>query len=170
MVNMKKNFSLNSTEKLYIVCCFLICFLWSCLFLSADYGPDEYMRYEIPLYIFRTGTLPYGDEPVLRFEIWGFSYGFGLTLPYLTSALFMKLASFLAGPAFPLLIAARFTGILSYTGTVYYAMRIGKKRLSAPGQWMFVFLMSLTPQLVFLGSYFNLDIFALFTVMMILAG
>ena len=67
-----------------------------------------------------------------------------------------------------LLIAARFTSVLSYTGIVYYAIKIGKKKFSNKTKWIFVFIMTLTPQVVFLGSYVNLDAFALFTVMMII--
>lgn len=159
---------LSIQEKMYIIFCFLLCFAWSCVFLNDGYGPDEVMRFAIPKYIYETGTLPKGWEPSLINDIWGFSYGFFLSLPYLTSALFMKIASFIAKPDYPLLIAARFSSVLSYTGIAFYAVRIGKKALSHQAKWVFVFLMTLTPQIVFLGTYTNLDSFALFTVMMLL--
>jgi 4-amino-4-deoxy-L-arabinose transferase-like glycosyltransferase len=47
-------------------------------------------------------------------------------------------------------------------------MQIAKKQLPKRLGRVFVLLMTLTPQLVFLGSYCNLDSFALFTVMMIM--
>lgn len=158
---------LNTSERWYVFVCFLICFTWSCIFLDQNYGPDEGMRYDIPRYIFETGKLPYGDEPSLINPIWGFSYGFCIVLPYLTSALFMRIASFYVSSEFPLLIAARLTSTLSYAATVYFAIRIGKRLFSDWGKWIFVLIMTLTPQIVFLGSYVNNDSFALFSVVMI---
>ena len=159
---------LSHTERWYLLLCFVMCLFWSCVFLSIGYGPDETMRYDIPHFIYETGTLPYGGEPSLIHPIWGISYGFSISLPYLISALFMRIVSFYTNAGFMLLIAARFTSVLSYTGIVYYSIRIGKKAFSGSIRWIFIFVMSLTPEVVFLGSYVDLDSFALFTVMMII--
>ena len=167
-LKMNKDFSLNNYEKIYVLFCFMFCFLWSCVFLNGNYGPDEYMRYDVPWYIFSEGKLPHGSEESIRNPIWGFSYGFGLMLPYLIGAFFMQFAYTFARAGLPLIIAARFVSVLSYTGVVYFAVKIGKKLLSEKTRWIFILFMSLTPQIVFLGSYFNNDIFALFTVMMII--
>lgn len=153
---------LSCNEKLYILICFVIYFLWSCIFTSMDYGPDEYMRYDVPKFIFQNGSLPYGWEESIRNPIWGFSYGFNIKLLYLFSAFFMKIASAFSSSETVLLIAARFTSVIAGTITVYFSILIAK--LFFHDQkigYLFISLMSFTPQIIFVNSYVNLDGFTL---------
>ncbi len=171
MNNNKRNslfVSLTKAEVIYLIVCFLVCFAWSCIFVSAQYGPDEAMRYVVPEYIYRTGLIPSGFEEEIRDGVWGFSYAMPMSLPYLLSALFMKIASLFTHKSVVLFVAARLTSVLSFTGTAFFSMQMAKKMLPKRLGRVFVLLMTLTPQLVFLGSYCNLDSFALFTVMMIM--
>lgn len=163
-------YMLTNTEYIYLLLCFVIYFLWSITFvIYPEYGPDEVMRYDIPKFIFETGTLPYGWEESIRHPAYGFSYGFDISLPYLLSALFMKITSLFTVSDTALFISARFTSVLSSVGVVYYSILISRKlKGTSPIRWIFIFLMSLTPQIVFLASYVNLDSFSLFTVMVII--
>ena len=65
-------FRLSGAELLYLAFCFLLYFCWS-LAKELNYGPDEAMRYLIPEYIYRTGSLPNGYMEELRNDLWGFS-------------------------------------------------------------------------------------------------
>lgn len=161
--------SLNANEYWYILVCFIIYITWSAEFLYMSYGPDEYMRYDVPKYIFETGMIPYGWEESIRNHIWGFSYGFSFTITYLVSALFMKIAAIFIGP-YPqiLLIAARLTSVLSMIGVCWISLRLVKRISCRTIRWTFVVPMTLTPQIVFLASYQNLESFTLFGVMLII--
>ena len=61
--------------------------------LPLNGGPDEEMRYLIPQYIYRHGTLPHGGDPEIRNKLWGISYGFHPILPYIFGGYLMKLVS-----------------------------------------------------------------------------
>ena len=162
---------LSAREKGYLCFCFCFYLVWAMTFMSWGYGPDEYMRYDVPKFIFENKALPFGNEESIRSPIYGFSYGFDLMLPYIISAFFMNIVSLFTTQANLLLLSARLTSILSMLGVAYFAILISKKTLgNDPIRWLFVFLMSLLPQIVFLASYVNLDSFSLFTVMMIIYG
>ena len=159
---------LSATEKYYLFLCFAVYAFWMLTFVTINYGPDEYMRYQIPEFIYANNALPKGWEESLRNPIWGVSYGFDISLPYLLSAAFMKIASLFSQDGYVLLMAARLTSALSMVGVGYFAILFSRKVLgSNPIRWIFIVLMTLLPQLVFLSSYVNLDTFSLFTVMMI---
>lgn len=155
-------------EKVFLLICFISYFVWSLVFLKASYAPDEIMRYDVPKYIYENGALPYGWEESLRHPVWGISYGFSMSLPYLIQALFMKITSFFTSSPYALWIAARFVSVLSMTGVAYFALCVSKRLTAQPTRWIFVAMTALTPQTVFLGSYVNLDAFSLFTVMLII--
>lgn len=159
---------LTNTEKLYLLLCGLIYLIWAVAFLHSAYGPDEMMRYDIPRYIYENKALPYGDEEIIRNPIWGISYGFLITLPTVLSAIFMKIMAIFTTDPIMLLIAARLVSVFSTMGTAYYAIQITKKIFRTPVRWVFIVLMTMIPQIVFLSSYVNNDAFGLFTAMMIL--
>lgn len=156
---------LSVNEKVFLLVCFASYFVWSLVFLHAQYAPDEIMRYDVPKYIYVNGSLPYGYEESIRNPIWGISYGFSMSLPYLLQALFMKVTSFFTISSSALWIAARLVSVLSMTGVAYFAICVSKRLTKQPTRWIFISLTALTPQIVFLGSYVNLDAFSLFTVM-----
>ena len=53
--------------------------------LASPYAapPDENMRYDIPMYIYKYGVLPRGDDPALINNAWGLSYAFFPILSYM---------------------------------------------------------------------------------------
>ena len=162
---------LTRMEMAYLLLCFCIYLFWMMTFTMWEYGPDEYMRYDIPKFIFTNGALPIGPEESIRNPIWGISYGFTISLTYILEACFMWIASLFSGSETVLLLSARFVNVLSAVGTTYFAMLIAKRKM--PGnalRWVFITLMSLLPQIVFLASYVNNDTFSLLTVAMILYG
>ena len=55
-------------------------------------------------------------------------------------------------------------------GVAVYAIRLTKKVTASPCRWIFIALLTLTPQSIFLGSYFNLDAYSLFAVLMLVDG
>ena len=79
----------------------------------------------------------------------------------------MWLTSAFTTDATALLVAARFTSILSGVGVAYYSIKISKHIIKSPIRWAFVVLMTIVPQMVFLSSYVNRDSFSLFTATLI---
>lgn len=155
------SFKLNKNEIVFCVCCFWLFFVWACT-QQFDYAPDELMRFQIPYYIYEFGNLPNGWDPILRNEIWGFSYAFyPFMIGPLFSALFMKITSFFTLNMSALLIASRFTSVICGTITVYFTIKISKRLFNSPIRWIMVVLVSTIPQFVFLSSYVNNDIIAL---------
>ncbi len=88
--------------------------------LPLNGGPDEEMRYLIPQYIYRHGTLPHGGDPEIRNKLWGISYGFHPILPYIFGGYLMKLVSVFNSSEHALLMAARFINVLLGMGFYWY--------------------------------------------------
>lgn len=153
---------LTAREKVYLLICFSAYLVLSLVFIHWQYGPDEAMRYDVPKYIFENNALPKGWEEEIRHPQWGISYGFSITMPYLLSAFFMKIASLFGATGAMLVAAARLTSVFSMTGVCYYALLIAKRLRLGATRHIFVWLLTITPQTLFLSSYFNLDAFGLF--------
>ena len=83
-------------------------------------APDEYMRYQIPEFIYQHGTLPNGGDPSIRNPIWGISYAFTPILSYIISAGFMKMTSLFTTDPFALLMSARMVSILCCVGFAFF--------------------------------------------------
>ena len=160
---------INHGEAMYLLLCFVVYLFWAVTYYLIKYGPDEYMRQNVPNYIYETGSLPYGWEETLRDHNWGVSYGFNIKISYLFSAYVMSLFSFISDYTRSLFLVSRLTSVLSGVGVGYYAILIGKKLFhDNPLRWVFVVMITFLPQIVFLSSYTNLDAFSLFVVMMII--
>lgn len=125
-------------------------------------SPDEEMRYLVPQFIFRHGTLPHGADPEIRNVDWGTSYGFTPITSYILSALFMKIVSLFSTDFMVLLCAARMVSVLFGIAAVYVIIRIGKKLFPKPYDWLFIITVSTIPQFIFVTSYVNIDAMALF--------
>lgn len=164
-----KNFRNNKDylELAFVLLCFFIYFTWS-LMQPYDSCPDEYMRYDIPKFIFQHSALPLGQDPSIRNPIWGISYGFGPILPALISTAFMKLVSLFTMNEFALLMGARMTSILASVGTVIVTIKISKRLFSKQVGWTFVVLVSLLPQFIFISTYVNNDALAIFSTALII--
>ena len=136
-------------------------FVWSIL-KPYNYGPDEYVRFPAYYYIFINNRLPSGWEESIRNPIWGFSYAFYLTwLPGLLSVFFMKMVSIFTHSPLPLLIAARFPSVIAGSAIVFLTFKILDLIIEDEKvKWFVLLLFTFVPQLAFLSSYVNNDIFA----------
>ena len=147
----------------FVLIFFTIAFTWAVL-QPYNTAPDEAMRYLIPKFIYQHGRLPRGDDPAIRSNIWGISYGF---LPYgagIVSALFMKIISVFNNSARALLLAARMASVLWGVGTVILTIKTAKCLFqSASSRWLNIVLIGMLPQFVFLCTYVNNDSFAIFS-------
>lgn len=145
-------------EILFVLLCGVLFFSWS-VAKELNFAPDEFMRYQIPDYIYRTGRLPNGNMEELRNDMWGFSYAFYPNfLGPLLSAAFMKVTSIFTVESSSLLIAARFTSVLSGVITVWSTLKIGDRLFSVQTKWIMAAMLAMIPEFVFLTSYVNNDI------------
>lgn len=132
--------------------------------LPFNAAPDEKMRYMIPQYIYKHGTLPAGYDEEIRNEIWGISYGFHPILPYIFGGYLMKLVSIFNSSDKALLMAARFINVLIGMGFYWYVLQIGKKLFhNKLFRAFFVALLAMLPQLLYLFVYVNTDAIAVFS-------
>ncbi|MDD3362863.1 MAG: DUF2142 domain-containing protein [Hespellia sp.] len=158
MEKIKKN-----REVIFIFALFVFYFLWAVV-QPFDAPPDEKMRYLIPQYIYNHGSLPVGYDPEIMDAAWGSSYGYTPILSYIISAVFMKIVSIFTTHPFVLLMAARMVSVLCGVGTGIFAIKISKKLWKNPSsQYLFVTLVTLLPQAIFVTSYVNNDAFAILT-------
>lgn len=155
-----KKQKLTIAEWIWIVGLFLVMFFLSTQ-KGLDYAPDEPMRYDIPKYIFEHHALPNGNMESLRNEIWGFSYAYyPFFLGPLLSAGFMKLVSIFTMNSFALLVAARFTSVLSGVLVAYFVIKIANMLFGKHTKWILIAVTTLMPQFIFLSTYVNNDIIA----------
>lgn len=137
--------------------------------LPFNEAPDEAMRYMIPEYIYRHGTLPAGYDPEVINEIWGISYAYHPILPYIFGGYLMKLVGIFNDSEKALLMAARFINVLVGMGFYWYVVQIAKKLFCRPMfRAFFIALLALLPQLLYLFTYVNTDAIALFSSAMII--
>ena len=158
---------LSNRSRIYVLCelvflagIFVFCAYWAHL-LPLDAGPDEKMRYDIPMYIYEHGRLPHGGDPSIRNPIWGTSYAFLPILSYIISALFMKIMSIFSTDPQHLLWAARLVSACFTTGAVFFVFRAGKKLFDGYSKWFFVCLVAVLPEALFMGVYVNNDAMAI---------
>lgn len=145
-------------EIIYVLLCGCFFFIWS-ISKDLNYGPDELMRYQIPEYIFNNGALPNGNDLELNNDLWGFSYAYYPNfIGPIFSAFFMKIISMFTMNQFALLVAARFTSVLSGMITIIFLLKICRRLFSEETKWTVTVLISMIPQFVFLASYVNNDI------------
>ncbi len=154
-------------ELLYVLLVGLLYLAWA-MHLKMDWAPDEYMRKDIALFIYNHGYLPQGDEEEIINYIWGTSYGFTPYLPSIIAAFFMKIMGVFHKSDVALLLAQRMVSILAGMGTAFFALKTGKRLFSNTiSKYIFTSIICLLPQFVFLSSYFNNDVFAVFSCMII---
>ena len=151
---------LTAGETIWVIGLFFLFFFLS-MQKEFNYAPDELMRYQIPEYIFRHNALPNGNMEELRNEIWGFSYAYyPFFLGPLLSAGFMKIVSVFTVDPFALVVAARFTSVLSGVAVTYFAIKIAKELFDKNTKWIFITFTTLIPQFIFLTTYVNNDVIA----------
>lgn len=131
-------------------------------------GPDEKMRYSIVQYIFVHWELPHGGDPEILDRTWGFSYAFQPILPYMISAVFVKIGSFLTMNGFHLLLFARLVNIIIGTIMAIITRKLSKKIFTyALSAWLFTLLVVLLPMQLFMHTYVNTDSMALMSTVLI---
>lgn len=165
---MGRFFYLHRLELLYVLLMggFLFFLSW---ILPFNQGPDEEMRYLVPQYIYKHGTLPAGWDPEVRHELWGISYAFHPILPYVLGGWLMRLVGLFSDSQKALLMAARFANILIGMGFYWYVQRIAKKLFPRRMfRYFFIALLSMLPQLLYLFVYVNTDGIAIFSGAMII--
>lgn len=163
--NYRKNifYDFNEWEIKFLIVTFFLFLLWSILqpFNSA---PDEHMRYDIIKYIFSNKRLPSGLTKEIINPTWGVSYAFFPFLSGIISAMFMEFTQLFCQNKNLLFLAARLTNILLGVSTTIFIIKISKKAIKADLRKIFIYLICLIPQFIFLGTYLNNDMIALFSV------
>lgn len=171
LLNKLENFT-GKQEKILEISIVALCFflyLICSLKISMEHTPDEYMRYDLPEYIYQNNTLPLGDEPEILDPLYGISYAYLPYLPSLIAVVFMKLASIVTDNPDNLVRAARLVSVLASTGTIWFIFKIGDKLFQNKAfKYMAAIFCGLLPQFVFLSSYFNNDAFSVFLSAMII--
>lgn len=153
---------LTKWERVFCLAYLAFVLLWM-VAKPFDSAPDEAARYLLPKYIFLHGTLPDGTMSAVRIPQWGFSYAhYPLFLGPLLSALGMKLASFAAPNTIWVMWGARLPSALAAAGTIVATLKVGKRLLGRPYHWLMAGVMFFLPQFLFLGSYVNNDVLAVF--------
>ena len=162
------------SSQLFIVLLSMVLFvtylIWA-ITIPFDGAPDEYLRYKIPMFIYKHGYLPTGYDAETLFDRGGnWSYGFySQFLAPLFSALFMKVTSLFSQSDQALLLSARFTsivsGILTANVVALSVLRITKSEYFRILTILFV---GLWPQIIFLSSYVNNDIIGLLGVALVI--
>ncbi|MGO5029163.1 ArnT family glycosyltransferase [Candidatus Agathobaculum pullicola] len=137
--------------------------------LPIDMAPDEYMRDDVPFWMYEHNALPIGNEPELLNNVWGFSYAFMPYLPSIIAYMFMKMFSIVNASTEALQLAMRSVSIFSGLGCVFFSLKLGrylfKNKLAT---YLLAISIGFLPQIVFLSGYLNNDIFSLMTCMAIL--
>lgn len=137
--------------------------------LPMNMAPDEYMRSDIPMWIYDHGRLPVGNETELLDPLWGYSYAFNPYLPSLVSVLMMKFAGLFTADPTVIFLSMRAASVIAGMGTVYFSLRTGERFFASKGtKYLFTAMICLLPQFVFVCSYLNNDAFSVFTGSMIL--
>lgn len=160
--NNRSKYRLTRVEWTLCVGFMLLATVWA-LVQPYNYAPDEYSRYLIPQYIYQFHELPNGRDEAVRFSPQGTSFAFRLTIfPSIVSALCMQIISLFSVNDAALLFGARFASVFFGTASVYLSIKISKGLFSKRSRWVFIALMALIPQFVFLSSYINNDIACVF--------
>lgn len=152
---------------LFYICIFAVLFGWM-LIMPLGGGPDEKMRYSIVQYIFVHWRLPHGGDPEILDRTWGFSYAFQPILPYMISAVFVKLGTFFTWNGEILVLFARFVNIIIGIVMAVLTRKLSKKLFDkAMASWLFTLLVMLLPQQLFMHTYVNTDSMALMSTILI---
>jgi hypothetical protein len=131
-------------------------------------GPDERMRYSIVQYIFLHWRLPQGGDPEILDKTWGFSYAFQPILPYMISAVFVKIGTLFTMNGNILILFARTVNIIIGIVMAVITRKLSKKIFASTlAAWLFTLLVVLLPQQLFMHTYVNTDSMALMSTVLI---
>ena len=156
-------------RSIYLLALFVFVFIWSYV-QPYSVAPDEAMKFDVINYLVNNNALPDGRDASIRNPIWGISYAYQPYLSLMISALFMKITSFFTKNMQALVMAARLVNVFLITGIGFVAMKIGDELLEKGEKILFVFLVTLLPGSLYLGTYVNNDVIALFSIACIIYG
>ncbi len=125
-------------------------------------APDEWMKWQLIDYVFKTGIYPPGYEPSLIDPVYGNTYAFEPAISYLLGAGLVKITSFFTQDQAAYIMAARLVSALFSCGTIFLLFRIGKRLFPKPIAWLLVLAVALLPQYTFMSAYINNDMFGIF--------
>lgn len=158
---------LQTIDKMwYAVLVFLIALFFLYVYwetqIPMSRAPDELVRIPITDYIAEHGTLPNGWDPAVRIHNWGFSYALRPILVNALSALFLKAAMLFSGDLWVQVLVVRSVAALCGVVLVYYMFRIARAlKWAWVWAWTMGIFTALIPQVSFLSSYLNNDIFSM---------
>lgn len=151
-----------------LVSVFFISLWWSVITPLGD-GPDEVMHLQIVDYIREHGSLPRGDAPEIRNEIWGFSYAFSPILPFMIGAGFERIGILMGLPSDSLYLAARLVSVLSGTLTVLFTALAARDLFpESTMKYALPVMAGFFPEFLFITAYVNSDAFAMMSVSLII--
>ncbi len=131
-----------------------------------NYAPDEAMRYDVTLFLFKNNRLPINDELL---SSWGFSYAHTPTvLCNQLGYVLMKIAYLFSTKERALLISARMVSVISCTLAVYFLIKITKIIFKTPARWIAIVTFAFMPQFAFIASYVNNDSLAILGISLII--
>ena len=146
---------------------FILYYTWAKI-SPIGQGPDEGMHYDVVNFVAKYHSLPRGDDPRIRNEIWGFSYAFSPILPFIIGAWFKNFAALFTDEPFDLLMAARMVSILSGCGTAFFVSRAAFMLFpKSKARYMLPVFVVLFPETAFMFTYVNSDGLAIMTTAMI---
>ena len=151
---------------LFIIYIFILCFTYSKT-IPFNRAPDEQMKYDVCQYICENLKLPHGGDESIRNATWGISYAFTPILSYMFSGILMRVTMLFTNNEFSIVVASRFISVLCMVGYTIMNIKIAGKLFKGTYKWLFVVLVTLLPQMVYLGSYLNNDSLALFSISLI---
>lgn len=153
----------RTVEIIILVTLFCLYTFWASQ-LPTDGAPDEHLRFDLLYYIWNTGTLPVGDNPLIREESWGFSYAYSPYGSTLLALPFVWIASLFDSSPATLLFAGRMIDVIFAVATVFISFRIGHYFSKGDAHFpvLLGLIIGLLPQFAFLASYFNCDMMGVF--------
>lgn len=146
------------TGILFLFFCYYL--LWAFL-LKFNSNPDELMRYMIPKYIYKHGSLPTGYDKEVVYFLGNWSYAFyPQMLGGIISAFFMKIIEFILGSKY-LVFAARITSVIFGCISVAF-VGLTIKKIKSDFKYVIcgMLFIGFLPQFTYLSSYVNNDILA----------
>lgn len=151
-----------NTKEVGILLLFIILSVTTVFVIPLGSGPDESMRYQICLFIYKYGNLPRGDDPRIINDIWGISYAFTPINSYIVSGMLMRICGLFGMHGNTLMYVARMVSVCFSCGTVVFCFGIGKRLFKGVYKWAFILGIILLPEFIYISSYVNCDSLALF--------
>ncbi len=139
------------------------------LFTYRNSAPDEELRYDIVKYVSENLQIPSGDDPAVRNSVWGFSYAFQPITSQILAGLVMRGVTTFTDSYHIVIFSARFINIVWILVYAFFVLKISRK-LFKKGIYrtIFVIITTLTPQVLYIGSYINNDAMAMASVAMVI--